>query len=167
MYLDELGPEHLGDDGTYAEFLDGKLIQSAEDPPDFVLAEWVREPDIIWRYDAPLRPNEPKRLYDFRNPRELEPLAPSAWLDLLRANGANRPRMRVAQELAKYADHRTGLNVRPANGTIAQALGIARESVNRAIKGMVADGWLAQTGKGPKGVITYALSLPVAALDAA
>ncbi len=168
LYLDELGREHSGPGGHYTEFLAGKLIQSAEEPPDFVPRELVKTPDIVWRWNVPVPViGAHKRVYNFASPKRLPSLGPTEWLEHLEASGANKPRMRAAREIAKYADHETGQNVRPSNQTIADALGVTRKAINRAIKKMEIEGWLTPTGKSFVGVIVYALTVPEVALEAA
>jgi len=163
LYLDELGPEHLGPDGHYTAFLEGKLIQSEEQPPNFVSPEWVQTPHILWRWGAPAVVPPRRRNQRFTPVRDLPALAPHAWLDHLKDAGAGVPRMRVAREIANYADHDTGQGARPSNATVAQTLGLTRESVNRAMRRLVADGWLTPTGKASAGVVVYALTTPEAA----
>jgi hypothetical protein len=73
-------------------------------------------------------------------------------------------RKAVAVAVALHADYRTGRNARPSNATVARLAGLTGKTpgvtANRHVRALVKAGWLAPTGKAPKGVVVYCLTLP-------
>jgi hypothetical protein len=73
-------------------------------------------------------------------------------------------RKAVAVAVALHADYRTGFNARPSNATVARLAGLTGKTpgvtANRHVRALVKAGWLTPTGKAPKGVIVYCLTLP-------
>jgi hypothetical protein len=79
---------------------------------------------------------------------------------------ADLPPMRklVAVAVALHGDFATGENVRPSMTTVAGYAGLkSRVTANRHVRALVSTGWLTATGKAPKGVVVYSLTLPVRA----
>jgi len=141
-------------DSDFTRVLAGKVVQSEAGPPSFVDEAWLRTPDLAWcqcYWEAS------RRAYDFTDP---PPIDPAEWLAELASHKMRPERRAVARELATYADHGTGRNVRPSMTTLAARLGGSRARVNTHVRRLHTAGWLAVTAKAPRGVIIYALSLP-------
>jgi hypothetical protein len=161
LTLDTLGDEHLGPDGTYAEFLSGLLIQSDAEPPVFVDLSAVRQPDLVCILAGYVAVSHSrKRVYNFKNVGSIPNITVQEWTVAVEGALLHPECKRVAHQLSKYATFDSGKDVRPAMGTIAAELSKDRTSVNRHTRRLVRDGWLTGTGKARKGVIIYALSLP-------
>jgi hypothetical protein len=73
----------------------------------------------------------------------------------------------VAIAVALHADYRTGLNARASNATVARMAGLGGktpgQTANRHVRALAKAGWLTPTGKAPKGVVVYCLTLPAGA----
>lgn len=161
MNLDDLGPEHLGVDGTYSLFLAGKTMEGAGPAPDFVPAELLGRPvDVYFTVGQPA-PKPRGKGRAFRPNPLAASVCPSEWLSALSGVKLHPMRRKVAEALAEYADRTDGKNVRPAVATVADKLGAHRVNVNNHIKALVKAGWLTPTGKATKGVIIYSLTQKV------
>jgi hypothetical protein len=97
----------------------------------------------------------------------LEAVTEAAWRRAVMFSGLPTTRKAVAVAVALHADYRTGRNARPSNATVARLAGLTGKTpgvtANRHVRALVKDGWLTPTGKAPKGVVVYSLTLPAGA----
>lgn len=84
------------------------------------------------------------------------------WRRAVMSTDLERTRKLVAIAVALHGNVRTGENVRPSMSTVAGYAGLkSRDSANKHVRALVSAGWLTPTGKAPKGVVIYRLTLPV------
>ena len=69
-------------------------------------------------------------------------------------------RVAVALAASSYADGATGSDVRPAQDTLAAAVGVNRTTVGRALRALVEAGWLAVTDTPHARPVVYRLTVP-------
>lgn len=66
---------------------------------------------------------------------------------------------RILTVMADYAERNDG-RVFPSNSTVALSVGTTRETVNRALRRAVEDGWLHAVGRRGRGAMEYRLAIP-------
>lgn len=124
-----------------------------------------------WVY--PLHPDHPDGQWTAESPVpsvHFADLALLRWqnaagmLDAFRDAAGNGRGREVAMRVASYANATDGTNIRPADATIADEVGLTRVSVNTIRQRLRAHGWFTKTGEHPSGkgrpIVIERLSVP-------
>lgn len=69
-------------------------------------------------------------------------------------------RVAVGLAASTYADGATGDRVRPAQGTLAESVGVNRTTAGRALRALVESGWLTVTERQGARPVVYRLTIP-------